>query len=192
MHDTGLLQAMFPEWRNISCLVVPDFYHRYTVDEHTLVAIEKLAELAASKDSAERRLAEILSEVEDLALLRFALLFHDSGKGARSGDHAHLSVQLARTAMQRIQMRPEEQNTVEFLIEHHLDLSAVMNSRDLYDPATAASAGRRHRHAGTPEAAHTVDLRGYLRRESRRHDPLAPRAALGDLSRHASTIAQGA
>ena len=137
MHDTGLLQAMFPEWRNIFCLVVPDFYHRYTVDEHTLVTIEKLAGLAASKDSGERRLAEILSEVEDLALLRFALFFHDSGKGARSGDHAHLSVELARTAMQRIQMPPEEQGTVEFLIAHHLDLSAVMSSRDLYDPATA-------------------------------------------------------
>ncbi len=137
MHDTGLLQAMFPEWRNIFCLVVPDFYHRYTVDEHTLVTIEKLAELAASKDSAQRRLAEILSEVEDLALLRFALLFHDSGKGARSGDHAHLSVELARTAMERIQMPPDEHSTVEFLIAHHLDLSAVMSSRDLYDPATA-------------------------------------------------------
>ena len=137
MHDTGLLQAMFPEWRNIFCLVVPDFYHRYTVDEHTLVAIEKLTELGAGKDPAQRRLAEILSEVEDLALLRFALLFHDSGKGARSGDHAHLSVELARKAMQRIQMRPEDQSAVEFLIAHHLDLSAVMSSRDLYDPATA-------------------------------------------------------
>ncbi len=137
MHDTGLLQAMFPEWRNIFCLVVPDFYHRYTVDEHTLVAIEKLAELALTKDPAQRRLAEILSEVEDLALLRFALLFHDSGKGAHSGDHARLSVELARSAMERIEMRPEEQSAVEFLIAHHLDLSAVMSSRDLYDPATA-------------------------------------------------------
>ncbi len=137
MHDTGLLQAMFPEWRNIFCLVVPDFYHRYTVDEHTLVAIEKLAELAAGKDQAHRRLAEILSEVEDLALLRFALLFHDSGKGARSGDHARLSVELARSAMERLQMRGEEQSAVEFLIAHHLDLSAVMSARDLRDPATA-------------------------------------------------------
>ena len=75
--------------------------------------------------------------MEDLALLRFALLFHDTGKGAHSGDHARLSVELARTAMERIQMRPEEQSTVEFLIAHHLDLSAVMSSRDLYDPATA-------------------------------------------------------
>ncbi len=137
MHETGLLPALFPEWRNIFCLVVPDFYHRYTVDEHTLVTIEKLAALAVSKDPAERRLAEILSEVQDLALLRFALLFHDSGKGAHSGDHARLSMELARTAMQRIQMRPEEQSAVEFLIQHHLDLSAVMSSRDLHDPATA-------------------------------------------------------
>jgi [protein-PII] uridylyltransferase len=137
MHETGLLLAMFPEWRNIFCLVVPDFYHRYTVDEHTLVTIEKLAELAGSKDVAHRRLAEILSEVEDLALLRFALLFHDSGKGAHSGDHARLSVELARAAMRRIQMRAEEESAVEFLIAHHLDLSAVMSSRDLHDPATA-------------------------------------------------------
>ena len=192
MHDTGLLQAMFPEWRNISCLVVPDFYHRYTVDEHTLVAIEKLAELAVSKDPAQRRLAEILSEVEDLALLRFALLFHDSGKGAHSGDHARLSVELARAAMERIQMRPEEQSAVEFLIAHHLDLSAVMSSRDLHDPATARLAGESHRHAGTAEAADAFDLRRYLRRESRRDDSLAAGTALGDLPRHPSTIAQGA
>jgi [protein-PII] uridylyltransferase len=158
MHETGLLQAMFPEWRNISCLVVPDFYHRYTVDEHTLVAIEKLAELAASKDPAQRRLAEILSEVEDLALLRFALLFHDSGKGARSGDHARLSVQLARTAMRRLQLRAEEEGAVEFLIEHHLDLSGVMSSRDLHDPATARHlAGR----IGTLERLKLLTLLTY-------------------------------
>ena len=137
MHETGLLPAMFPEWQNIFCLVVPDFYHRYTVDEHTLISIEKLAQLAESKDPAHRRLAEILSEVDDLALLRFALLFHDSGKGAHSGDHARLSVELARVAMQRIRMRAEEASAVEFLIAHHLDLSAVMSARDLHDPATA-------------------------------------------------------
>jgi len=137
MHDTGLLQTLFPEWQGIVCLVVPDYYHRYTVDEHTLVAIEKLAELANTKDPAKRHCAEILSEIEDLALLRFALLFHDAGKGANSGDHARRSVELARAAMQRIQLPAADQSEVEFLIEHHLDLCAVMNSRDLHDPATA-------------------------------------------------------
>ena len=158
MQNTGLLQAIFPEWRNIFCLVVPDFYHRYTVDEHTLVTVEKLGALATSEDPAERRLSEILSEVEDLALLRFALLFHDSGKGAHSGDHARRSVELARAAMQRIQMRPEEQSAVEFLIDHHLDLSAVMSSRDLHDPATARLLARR---IGTLERLKLLTLLTY-------------------------------
>jgi [protein-PII] uridylyltransferase len=159
MHDTNLLLAMFPEWKTISCLVVPDFYHRYTVDEHTLVAIEKLAELTpGSIDPARRRFAEIYSEIDDLALLRFALLFHDSGKGVQSGDHALVSVQLARTAAQRIQMPAQEQSAVEFLIEHHLDLSAVMNSRDLYDPATAALLAHR---IGTLERLKLLTLLTY-------------------------------
>jgi len=139
MHNTGLLRALFPEWQGIVCLVVPDFYHRYTVDEHTLVAIEALAALAATKDPARGHCAGILAEIEDLALLRFALLFHDAGKGSRSGGHARRSMELARAAMQRIQMPAADRSEVEFLIEHHLDLSAVMNSRDLYDPLTARS-----------------------------------------------------
>lgn len=136
MHDTSLMQAMFPEWKNIVCLVVPDYYHRYTVDEHTLIAIEKIGELTKSKDPSLRRFVDILSEIQDVALLRFALLFHDAGKGSHSGDHAGLSMDLARQAMLRIQMPPEDQRSVEFVIKHHLDLSAVMNSRNVHDPAT--------------------------------------------------------
>ena len=33
----------FPELEAIDCLVIRDFYHRYTVDEHTLVAMQNLA-----------------------------------------------------------------------------------------------------------------------------------------------------
>jgi len=137
MHDTGLMLGLFPELAGINCLVVPDYFHRYTVDEHTMVTIEKIGELVSNQDPEKRRFAEVVSEIGDLALLRFALLFHDAGKGAHSGDHARLSVELARQAMERIQMPQEARAEVEFLIEHHLDLSAVMNSRDLHDPATA-------------------------------------------------------
>ena len=137
MHDTGLLQALFPEWNTITCLVIPDYYHRYTVDEHTLVTIENLGKLAHTDDPSSKRLADVLSEISDPAVLRFALLFHDAGKGDNDGDHSRRSVELARTAMSRIQMPAAEQAAVEFLIEHHLDLSAAMNSRDLHDPATA-------------------------------------------------------
>jgi [protein-PII] uridylyltransferase len=137
MHNTGLVQVLFPEWKTILCLVVPDYYHRYTVDEHTLIAIEKLEQLHSNKEHSTERFSEILSEIPTVALLRFALLFHDAGKGSNSGDHATRSVELARDAMQRIGMPADDRSEVEFLIEHHLALSAVMNSRDLHDPATA-------------------------------------------------------
>ncbi|MCX6637697.1 MAG: hypothetical protein NT090_21800, partial [Acidobacteria bacterium] len=82
MHDAGVLGALFPEWERIDCLVVRDFYHRYTVDEHSLVAIQTLAELRTTGDPARRRFADLLTEIEHPAALYFALLFHDTGKGS--------------------------------------------------------------------------------------------------------------
>src|SRR6266849_2260605 len=48
MHETGMLNAVFPEQEQIECLVIRDFYHRYTVDEHTLMTIRTLLSLGAS------------------------------------------------------------------------------------------------------------------------------------------------
>src|ERR1035437_8527855 len=42
MHETGVLTAIFPELAGIECLVIRDFFHRYTVDEHTLVTLQNL------------------------------------------------------------------------------------------------------------------------------------------------------
>lgn len=137
LHNTALLSVLFPEWDNIVSLVVMDFYHRYTVDEHTLVTIERLAALRDAKDPALERFAGLLSEIDNPAVLLFALLFHDVGKGAHTGEHSRVSVDLAKQAMTRIQMPAEEQSAVRFLIEHHLDFSEVMTGRDLGDPATA-------------------------------------------------------
>lgn len=143
MHESGVLAALFPEWNRIDCLVVRDFYHRYTVDEHTLVAVQSLAELRGTADPARRRFADLLSEVERPALVTFALLFHDTGKGLGEGRHVEESVRLAEAAMERIRMPEAERKTVRALIGRHLELSAVMTSRDLEDPATArALAGR--------------------------------------------------
>ena len=50
MHRLGLLIEALPEFRTIDSLVVRDFYHRYTVDEHSLRAIEHLQELSAPPD----------------------------------------------------------------------------------------------------------------------------------------------
>ncbi len=137
MHTTGVLSAMFPEWQGVDCLVLRDFYHRYTVDEHTLVAIDVLTSLPEAQDPLRRRLAELYEELDDPAPLLFALLFHDAGKGAAGPSHVAQSLVLAESAMERIQVPLSERRTVQFLIERHLDLSSIMNTRDLEESSTA-------------------------------------------------------
>jgi [protein-PII] uridylyltransferase len=137
LHATGLLTRLVPEWSCIDCLVTRDFYHQYTVDEHTLVTLESLEELRDSKDEERQRFRTLLNETAAWETLRLALLLHDMGKGGGTGEHAIESVRLATAVMERLGVPPGERETVLFLVEHHLDLSGIMNSRDLGDPGTA-------------------------------------------------------
>jgi len=158
MHQTGVLAALFPEWQQIECLVVRDFYHRYTVDEHSLRAIEALTSLRDGDDPSRRQFADILSEVDDPELLALALLFHDVGKAARTGSHVRESLVLAGAAMDRAGVPAGKRAQVMALIEYHLDLSAVMNSRDLGDPGTARHLAQR---SGTLEFLKKLTLLTY-------------------------------
>jgi [protein-PII] uridylyltransferase len=143
MHDTGVLRAVFPEMAQIECLVIRDFYHRYTVDEHTLVTLQVLEGLRGTREPAVKRYTDLLAEMEDPALLLCALMFHDVGKGSANGAHAEASARAAEPALERIGMPRAERDLVGFLIRRHLEMSAVMTSRDLQDPATARDmAGR--------------------------------------------------
>src|SRR5258708_13274378 len=48
MHETGLLGRFLPEFRRLTFLLHHAYYPRYTVDEHTLTAIDALDRVAAS------------------------------------------------------------------------------------------------------------------------------------------------
>jgi [protein-PII] uridylyltransferase len=138
MHDTGVLAALLPEWEPVECLVIRDFYHRYTVDEHTLRAVGILGSLRGLQDPALKNITGLCSEIDRLDLVAFALLFHDLGKAVKEGlAHVGASSRLAEAAMERLGVPEEDRRTVITLIDRHLDLSAVMNSRDLEDPGTA-------------------------------------------------------
>ncbi|HTB15689.1 MAG TPA: hypothetical protein VK752_29160 [Bryobacteraceae bacterium] len=130
MQECGTLAALLPEWHNIEFLVVRDFYHRYTVDEHTLVAIDTLESV---KDG---RFAGLFEEIQERALVRFALLMHDIGKGS-GREHVGESLRIAGIVLERLGAPDADRKTIEFLIEKHLALSGVMASRDLSEPSTA-------------------------------------------------------
>jgi [protein-PII] uridylyltransferase len=136
MHETGVLSAIFPEMETIECLVVRDFFHRYTVDEHSLVAIETLWGVKAPQ------YRDLLTEVKEPGVLLFALLFHDAGKGLPDEPPVDGSLRLAGPAMRRIGVPQAEREMVSFLIQRHLDLSAAMQSRDVFDPPTIIEVAR--------------------------------------------------
>lgn len=155
MHDANLLTAQFPELAAIESLVIRDFYHQYTVDEHTLTAI---GNVAALRDEEGTPFAELAREHADLSLLLIALLFHDSGKGGEWEGHAEASAKLAENALTRIGMPGEDRETVLFLIRAHLEMSATMNSRDLSDPHTIRGMADR---VGTVERLKLLTLLTY-------------------------------
>jgi [protein-PII] uridylyltransferase len=137
MHDCGLLNRIFPEFAKVHCRVVRDFYHKYTVDEHSLLAIRNVESLLDPQTPGRRRFASILQEARAPELLTLALLFHDVGKW-READHAQESVRLAQTMLDRLELPAEARQTVEFLIREHLQMSQVAFRRDAEDPQVAA------------------------------------------------------
>jgi len=130
MQESDTLTAALPEWRNIECLAPRDFYHRYTVDEHTLVAVENLESIQ------DGRFAALFNSIEEPALVRFALLLHDIGKGT-GRDHSQVGFEIAAASLGRLGAPQADIDTVQFLVLDHLALSSVMSSRDLSDPVTA-------------------------------------------------------
>jgi len=157
MHSLRLLTLLLPELKLIDSLVVRDFYHRFTVDEHSFLAIESLHRLKQSQSEWDKRYGELLGELEDPELLYLALLLHDTGKGASNGNHVQASLDIANRAMDRLDVDPKERAEVLFLIASHLELSAALR-RDIFDPATVAAFAEK---MGTPERLKMLALLTY-------------------------------
>jgi [protein-PII] uridylyltransferase len=139
LQRLGLLTEILPEFSRIDSLVVRDFYHRYTVDEHSLRTIEHLQELADSSDPRGAHFNDLWKTAERRDLLILALLLHDVGKGMPVDNHVSGSLEALESAADRLKLSDEERAEVHFLIERHLEMSATMQRRDIFDPATVSS-----------------------------------------------------
>lgn len=157
MHSLRLLALLLPELKLIDSLVVRDFYHRFTVDEHSFLAIESLHRLKQSQSEWDKRYAGLLGELEDPELLYLALLMHDTGKGVPNDNHVEASMEIANRAMDRLDLDPKERAEVSFLIANHLELSAALR-RDIFNPETVAAFAEK---VGTPERLKMLCLLTY-------------------------------
>lgn len=157
LHALGVLDTVLPEYRLIDSLVIRDFYHRYTVDEHSFAAIEGLHHLKNPESDWETPYATIFAELENPELLFLAVLLHDVGKGLPQGTHIEGSLQLAETAFSRLAISEQQRDTVRFLIANHLEMSSALR-RDIFDHDNVRAFARK---VGSPERLKMLCLLSY-------------------------------
>ncbi len=138
MHELGVLGRYLPEFGALTCLVQYDVYHKFTADQHSLLAVEYLEALASARSAESEGVAQVLTEVEKPELLVMGVLLHDIGK-AKGHGHAAKGVPLINARTGRLGLGGPDAAAVVFLVEHHLLLSHVAQRRDIDDPKTVAA-----------------------------------------------------
>src|SRR5215510_14605558 len=130
MHEVGLLGRIFPDFEEIRCRVIRDFFHKYTVDEHSLIAIRNIEQLPPN-----HRLSVLLNELENPELLLLSLLFHDIGKSHRhdEGNHVHPSTEGVRVVLDQLRLPQDQVDKVVAVVQNHLEMSKIILRRDFSD-----------------------------------------------------------
>jgi [protein-PII] uridylyltransferase len=137
MNEAGVLGRLIPEFGRIIAQMQFNMYHHFTVDEHTLRAIEAITEIEQGRHAEQHPLAtSIFSKVVNRRALYLAMLLHDTGKG--DGDQQIEGEISARAACTRLGLPEEEVDLIAWLVRHHLVMSDVAQKRDIGDPRTVA------------------------------------------------------
>src|SRR5215468_7605607 len=147
MHALGVLGRYLPEWGALTCLVQYDVYHKFTADQHSLLAVENLEALAPGQSTESDGIARVVNEVERPDLLMLGMLLHDIGKGKGHG-HVAKGIPLIEALTARLGLPPEDAGRVIFLVAHHLTMSHTAQRRDIDDPKTVEALAEA---CGTPE-----------------------------------------
>ena len=136
MNETGVLGRFIPEFGHVVAMMQFNMYHHYTVDEHLIRTVGMLTDIERGKASDELPLStELIKSIQNRRVLYVAAFLHDMGKG-RVEDHSLVGAEIARTLCPRFGLSAAETDTVIWLIEHHLTMSNIAQSRDISDPKT--------------------------------------------------------
>ena len=138
MNEVGVLGRFVPDFGRVVAQMQYDMYHVYTVDEHTIRAIELTSEVERGTLAEEHPLANvIIHKVLSRRVLYLAVFLHDIAKG-RKGDHSILGEEVAYKLGPRFGLSAAETETVAWLVRWHLLMTLSAFKRDLSDPKTIA------------------------------------------------------
>ncbi len=137
MNETGVLGRFVRAFGRVVAMMQFNMYHHYTVDEHLLRCIGILADIERGSNDEFLLASDLMRKIlpEHRTLLYVALFLHDIAKG-RIEDHSIAGARIARVFCPRIGLSPADTDTVAWLIEQHLVMSSVAQSRDLSDRKT--------------------------------------------------------
>lgn len=128
MYETGILEWLIPSFAGIRNLMQFNQYHSFTVDEHTLKAMDEMTSFVHD----ESPVGSAYQGVRHRATLHLAMLMHDVGKG-REGDHSIVGEQLCDDVAVRLQMAANKKSMLMFLVRYHLIMPDLAFRRDITD-----------------------------------------------------------
>ncbi len=129
LHDCRVLEKIIPDFKHAHCLLQFNEYHKYTVDEHCIRAVERACAMA-QEDSP---LGRVYRNLKQKRTLHLALLIHDLGKGYIE-DHSEVGLRIAEQVGQRLRLPARETETLKFLVHKHLTMGHLAFRRDTSDP----------------------------------------------------------
>jgi len=136
LNESGVLGRFVPDFGRVVAQMQYDMYHVYTVDEHTIRAIDILSRIERGLLAEDHPLStEVIKDVQSRRVLYVAVLLHDIAKG-RGGDHSVVGAEVAKTLCPRFGLNEWETDTVSWLVLRHLDMNRNAYKRDLDDPKT--------------------------------------------------------
>jgi [protein-PII] uridylyltransferase len=137
MNEAGVLGRFVPEFGQVVSMMQFNMYHHYTVDEHLLRCIGALAEIETGANREYGLANDLIRTIQpgNRDVLHVALFLHDIAKG-RVEDHSVAGARIARQFGPRLGFSPAETETIAWLVERHLVMSTIAQSRDLSDRKT--------------------------------------------------------
>lgn len=128
LHRLRVLEQIVPDMQHARCLLQFNSYHKFTVDEHSLRAVEAVTGMMNEKGP----LGDAYRAVKNKRVLHLAALLHDLGKGYEE-DHSEIGRRIAIETAQRLELPPEETETLAFLVHKHLRMSNIAQQHDIHD-----------------------------------------------------------
>ncbi len=143
LREVGLLGRLVPAFEKVRCLIQFNKYHKFTVDEHALLAVEAVC----ARASHPGLLGRVYAEIKRKDLLHLATLLHDLGKGQEE-DHSLVGRRIAEQTAADFGLEGHDRDVLAFLVHQHLLMAHIAFRRDLSDPDTVLKFAR---DVATPE-----------------------------------------